>query len=137
MTNLDPEVEIPKLTDKHRIRYRRRDAPESVESGLYLDDYGYLSTMAGTTVRFTSGRASDLWRGEAPHFILEAVIQPAFTAYRGMLLEDVDTKELWVYDPIDEGMEWIGTASEALSEAFIAARFAKGELVVFTPEVPA
>lgn len=67
---------------------------------------------------------------------LEAVLPPALSPYRGMILEDVETGELWVYDPIDEGMEWIGTLSEALSEVFIAKRFAAGELTIFTPEVP-
>lgn len=137
MTKLDPAVEISKLTAKHRIVYRRKDAPESVESGLYLDDYGYLSTMAGATVRFTSGRASDLWLGEAPHFVLEAVIPPAFTPHKGMQLV-TDAGHLFTYWPDVNAREpWSGTDGYWYTEAEIQNRLLEGVLAVFTSEVPA
>lgn len=137
LNSLDPAVEITKLTPGHRIVYRYRGAPESVESGLYVDTNNELVTMTGIRVRFATDRARSYWASIDPLFVLEAVIPPALIPYRGMLLEDVDTKELWVYDPVDEGMEWVSSNADVRSEAYIAKRFAKGELVFFTPEVPA
>lgn len=137
MTSLDPLVEIPKLTDKDRIVYRFRDAPESVESGLFLDGVGCLMATTGRMVRWENGDLQSAWLGVNPVLILEAVIQPALVPYRGIQMTDAEG-ELWTYWPDgDEDYPWVDTFGNRLTEEEFATRSAAGELTIFTPEVPA
>lgn len=135
MSTLDPAVEIPKLTDKHRIVYRRDGAPRSAEMGLFTSLHGHLFTDTGDIVRFSNGGIHLSWLAITQGLLLEAVIPPALELYRGMLLEDAGTKELWVYNNVDAGTDWVSSDADVRSEAYIAERFAAGDLTIFTPEV--
>lgn len=135
MSKLDPAVEIPKLTDKHRIVYRHWGAPDSVESGLFVDGIGYLVTMAGDTVRYSNGNTPHLWSGSNPVFILEAVIPPALVPYKGMqLVSRMGT--LWTYWP-SKGADWVSPSGDRETTEYIEECWHIGKLTHFTPEVPA
>lgn len=144
-TPMDSAVEFPKLTDKHRIRYRHRDAHEAVEMGLLMTEGGRVRTNTGDLLLYNASAmiparairtVAAAWLGENPVLVLEAVIPPPFTPYKGMQLVDAAIDEVWTYWPERDGeyAPWFSSNLEHLTPGDIKAMLATGELEIFTPE---
>ena len=76
------DIDVSKLTDKHRLVMRDYRGDGTHETGLYSDEEGYLrTTVAGIVIRCPHGRISEY---AADHIV--KVIDPPFEPRPGMVL---------------------------------------------------
>lgn len=119
------EIDVSKLTDKHRLVLKNRENPDSkpFEVGLYLTDLGWLVGDMGWPVRRSDGRQGDSFK---EMFDILEVIEPPFepkwgdvygaptptSGHRAVYLPygDKDTRPWLTSVPGNTGRYWLETA---------------------------